>query len=100
MSLSNSGDTVWLKGPLRHGGFVQLGVQRLDNAGALVDRDWMRFPLPRSVSPAETIQLRLDIASKSAEDVAAVRLDLLSELRWWFSEQGTAPLTVTLGRRQ
>ena len=97
LSLSNTGDTVWLKGPLRHGGFVQIGVQRLDESGQLVDRDWLRFPLPRSVSPAETIQLRLDIASKSAEDVAAVRIDLLSELRCWFSERGTEALTVALG---
>ena len=98
VSLTNSGDTVWLKGPLRRGGYVQIGVQRLDEAGQVVDRDFLRFPLPRCVSPGESISLRLDIASKVAEDVPAVRIDLLSELRCWFSERGTAPLTVALRR--
>ena len=100
LSLTNSGDTVWLKGPLQGGGFVQLGVQRLDEAGALVDRDWMRFPLQRTVLPGESIRMRVDIASRIAEELPpAVRIDLLSELRCWFGERGAAPLTVTLGSR-
>ena len=96
LSLSNTGDTVWLKGPLRRGGFVQLGVQRLDDDGGMVDRDWMRFPLPRTILPGETIHMRLDIAARTAEDVSRVRIDLLSELRCWFSEKGTEPITVDL----
>ena len=37
-----------------------------------------------------------DIAARTAEDVSRVRIDLLSELRCWFSERGTEPLTVAL----
>ena len=100
VALSNTGATVWLKGPLPRGGFVQLGVQRLDAAGVLVDRDFMRFPLTRTVLPGETIRMRVDVAGRTAEDVAAVRLDLVSELCCWFSDLGTEPLTVGLRRRR
>ena len=98
LSLTNSGDTVWLKGPLPAGGFVQLGVQRLDSSRSIVDRDWLRFPLKHAVLPGESIRMRVDIASRNTEDVPAVRIDLLSELRCWFSERGTEALTVGVGR--
>jgi hypothetical protein len=98
VDIVNTGDTVWLGGPLRQGGWVQVGVQRADAEERVVDRDWLRFPLPRTVLPGESIRLRLDIASNAVEDVPVVRLDLLSELRCWFSERGSEPLTVRLPR--
>jgi SAM-dependent methyltransferase len=97
LSLTNSGDTVWLKGPLRAGGFVQLGAQRLDDSGAIVDRDWLRFPLKHPVRPGESIRMRVDTASRNTEAVPAVRLDLVCELRCWFSEHGSQALTVRIG---
>jgi hypothetical protein len=96
MSFENTGDTVWLRGPLHRGGSVQVGLQRIDATGHLVNRDWLRFPLPRTVMPGESVRMRLDIASVVADDVPAVRVDLVSEHRCWFSDRGTEPLTVSL----
>lgn len=96
VAIENTGDTIWLRGPLRQGGFVQVGVQRCDASGQVVDRDWMRFPLPKTLMPGDQITMRLDIASNAIEDVPVVRVDLLSELRCWFSERGVEPLVVAL----
>jgi hypothetical protein len=94
ISLENTGDTVWLAGHLRNGGWIQVGVQRLDAAGNVVDPNWRRFPLQRSVLPGETARMRLDLASLTTEAIPAVRIDLVSEYRFWFGDFGTTPLTV------
>ncbi|MGQ0732138.1 MAG: class I SAM-dependent methyltransferase [Acidobacteriota bacterium] len=99
VAIENRGDTVWLRGPMRRGGHVQLGVQRLDAAGTVAQRDWLRVPLPRTVAPGESARLRVDLESSGRPTPPAVRLDLLCEMRYWFSEHGCVPLDVSLAAR-
>ena len=96
VSVRNEGDTVWLHGPLRRGGYVQLGVQRLDESRQVLDRDWMRVPLPHTVQPGEMVSIRVDTSAAAHTGHAeALKLDLVSELRCWFEESGSPPLIVS-----
>ena len=95
VSITNAGDTVWLANPLRSGGWVQLGVQALDDEGAVTDRDWRRVRLPNDVVPGDSVSLRLDL-SDAPPSLNRARLDLVSELRCWFEEQEATPVTIVL----
>jgi SAM-dependent methyltransferase len=94
LSIENTGDTVWLHRPLVGGGWVQVGVQQCDVHGIVVDREWRRLRLPRDVPPGGSVTVRLDV-----DDVAStpiVHVDLVCELRTWFAETGSEPLTLRL----
>jgi hypothetical protein len=93
----NTGDTVWLAGPLTRGGFVQLGIQLVDQAGAVVHRDWARAPLPDCVLPGQEVIVRAELAL--GPTVAAnpvLRLDLVDEGICWFADRGSETLDVRL----
>ncbi|WP_291990097.1 class I SAM-dependent methyltransferase [Luteitalea sp.] len=94
-SIENTGDAVWLANPVRAGGWVRLGVQSLDAAGAVLDRDWRRVDLPHDVLPGQSVTLCVD-TSDVPSDVRAVRLDLVSELRCWFEDHQSLTLTLQL----
>ena len=95
ISIANTGDTVWLANPLRSGGWVRLGVQAVDDEGAVTDREWRRVRLPHDVVPGDSVSLRLDL-SDAPPSLNRVRLDLVSELRCWFEDSYSEPLTVDL----
>lgn len=95
VSIRNSGDTAWLKGPLARGGHVQLAVQRLDATGLVQDRDWMRVGLPHTVAPGDSVVVRVDVAGVAAHaDTVQLKLDLVAELRSWFEDAGSRPLVI------
>lgn len=98
LSLENTGDAIWLAHPLADGGWVRLGVQAMGSLGAVIDRDWRRVDLPRDVRPGDVVSVRLDLRAAPPE-VTAVRLDLVSELRSWFADQGSPTLTWPLQAR-
>lgn len=91
VSVRNVGDTAWLASPLPAGGWVRLGMQRLDATGQVADRDWRRVSLPVDVLPGDTVQVRIDGLHEVS---AGVRLDLVSELRTWFEDAGSQPFVI------
>lgn len=91
VAIRNDGDTAWLASPLPAGGWVRLGVQRLDAGGEVADRDWRRVTLPADVLPGGTVR----VAVEGLHDADhGVRLDLVSELRTWFADAGSMPLSI------
>jgi tRNA (mo5U34)-methyltransferase len=87
----NSGTAVWLRGPLRRGGYVQIGVQLLAADGTVAARDWFRVPLPRSVLPGDAVQVRIVVPDRlRATGPHHVKIDLVDELRAWFEDLGSA----------
>jgi hypothetical protein len=94
---TNRGDTTWLCGPLTRGGHVQLGAQRLDSKDDVIERDWVRAPLPRSVAPGEVVRIRADLSERTRGiAVRSVLIDLVAEGRCWFAERGSRPLRVAI----
>lgn len=87
VSIRNVGDTVWLAAPLATGGWVRLGVQTVDHAGRVVDRDWLRVALPHDVCPGEHVTLSVTLPYTAGID--AYRFDLVSELVTWFEDRGS-----------
>lgn len=92
VAVRNDGDTAWLASPLAEGGWVRLGVQRLDAAGQVADRDWRRVMLPADVLPGDTVRMAIEGLHEAEH---GVRLDLVSELRTWFADAGSMPLIIT-----
>jgi hypothetical protein len=87
----NCGRAVWLRGPLRRGGHVQIGVQRLAADGRVAARDWLRVPLPGSVRPGEAVLVRVEIPDRLwAAGPYQLKIDLVDELRGWFEDFGSA----------
>lgn len=95
VSLHNSGEAVWLAHPIDGGGWVRVGLQTLAADGRLLDRDWRRAELPRDILPGESATLRLDLRDAPPE-ARAIRIDLVSELRCWFEDLESRPLTFAL----
>jgi SAM-dependent methyltransferase len=98
--LTNTGDTVWMAGPLAVPGEVHLGLQALDANGALANRNWRRLLLRRCVAPGESIQLVADLRHERDAQIPRVRLDLVAEGLAWFEDTGgSSPVVVDVPRR-
>lgn len=96
LRLRNTGDTVWLAAVPEGAGTVRVGVQLVDGAGALLDRDYFRAALPADVPPGETLELSLEVPPTDRREAAALRFDLVAEGVCWFSERGSSVLDSVL----
>ncbi len=95
LRLTNAGDTTWLAQPAGVRGTVSVGVQLVDAAGAVSDRDYLRIPLPRDVAPGEAVEIDAVVPRPAARpDRYAV--DLVAEQICWFVSHGSQPLGVAL----
>jgi len=95
LRLTNAGDTTWLSEPRGARGTVSVGVQLLDEAGAVAERDYLRIPLPRDVTPGETVEVEAAVPRPAGRpDRFAV--DLVAEQICWFVSHGSKPLVFTL----
>jgi hypothetical protein len=86
----NTGQARWLSSPLdgTDVGVVKVGIMRCDADGAVVERDWIRVPLPRDVDPGESVEIACEVPVTSS-----VCVDLVSEHVKWFGA-ATAPIAA------
>jgi SAM-dependent methyltransferase len=94
LRLTNTGDTIWLAEPPDVRGTVRVGVQLLDEAGAVSDEDYLRLPLPKDVTPGEAVEIDAVVPRPAGRDRFAV--DMVAEQICWFVSHGSPPLVVTL----
>ena len=73
-------------------GVVNLGVMKCDDSGAIVQRDWIRIPLPHDVEPGGSVEISYDLPIPNHEFLIT-RADLVSEQVKWFGAT-TAPIAV------
>ncbi len=99
VEVTNTGDTIWLPGPLSVPGEVMLGIQSLATDGTLIDRDWRRVPLPRCVMPGETVTIPIDLSQEVRARYGRVRLDMVAEGLYWFEHTGSVPVELALPAR-
>lgn len=91
LRLENAGTAPW-RSRGREG--VQLSYHWLDSLGNAIVWDGARTPLPRTIAPGE--ELEIDVALIAPRPPGGYRLafDLVEELRFWFEEVGSSPLTL------
>lgn len=92
----NRGDTLWLTDEHPRGGFVTLGGQLLDADGHLLERDWLRTPLPRPLSPGATADMEVTLTAPERAGRYGVKFDPVDENVCWFEERGSEPVVVSL----
>ena len=96
VDVTNTGDTLWLMGPLAVPGEVMLGIQVIRPGGELLTRDWRRVLLPRCVAPGEVVSIAVDLSHEIDQDVRHIRLDMVAEGLCWFEHAGSIPLDLDL----
>ena len=92
LRLTNAGDTTWRSGPRGMRGTGSAGVQLLDETGAVAERDYLRIPLPKDVTPGETVEIEAVVPRGRTDRFA---IDLVAEQICWFVSHGSAPLVFT-----
>ena len=86
----NIGTLTWrTHGP----GRVQLGIQVVNPQGIVLDRDFVRVPLPDDVEPGQECGVQFTLPSRRAED-GYYQLDLVAEGISWFEAKGSSPITI------
>jgi hypothetical protein len=96
LRVTNTGDTRWIPGPPTERGAVNLGVQLRDAAGALVERDHLRVPLPRPVDPGEAVEVEAVVPAPPGRGRFHLGFDLVVEQVCWFESHGSPVLSLAL----
>jgi SAM-dependent methyltransferase len=92
LSLRNAGNLTWrAEGGV---GAVRLGVQLLDDAKQLLERDLLRVALPHDVPPADECVVQVEVPLPAGSAPHYVKFDLVAEGVAWFETQGSTPLVV------
>ena len=94
VSCTNTGQGRWLsKSPDGTDvGVVRVGLMRCDENGTVVERDWIRVPLPHDVEPGETVEIAYELPIPNPESLIT-RVDLVAEHVKWFGAT-TGPIAV------
>lgn len=96
LRIANTGDTRWLADPEVQKGRVRLGVQVLGGDRSLIQRDFFRVPLPRSIEPGESIEMVVSVPAPPGLGRCALSFDMVAELVCWFQEHGSSPALIEI----
>lgn len=92
----NTGDTLWLGGPLLRRGGVTLGVKIFDETTAVCDEFHGEPALPRAVAPNESCSVTIEHACPVAPGRYRLKIDLVDQHICWFEERGSTALYLPL----
>jgi SAM-dependent methyltransferase len=100
ITVTNAGRGFWPAGigPSFPPGTITLGPYLPADNGERVELT--RVPLPRSLSPGESVGAEIRIPLTSVSSAQAVGIDLVREGIAWFADYGSAPLLVPLPNGQ
>jgi hypothetical protein len=87
--LTNVGSKPWQANVAGGIGQVSLGLQVLDAGGRLVDRDFHRVPLPRSLAPGEQAAITFECRLAQPPGRWQIKFDLVAEGVTWFETAGS-----------
>jgi SAM-dependent methyltransferase len=96
ITVTNAGRGFWPAGigPTFPPGTVTLGPYLPADDGERLELP--RVPLPRSLSPGESVAAEVHVPAASVEAVREVGIDLVREGIAWFADYGSSPLVVPL----
>lgn len=87
LRLTNTGSTTWNES----GGEVRLGVQLANAENHIIDRDYVRHPLPDSVGPRQQCEVEVPIGLPPTIGSCRLKFDLVREGVHWFETAGSEP---------
>ncbi len=96
LRITNTGDTRWLADPAVGAGVVKLGVQVRALDGTLLQRDYFRVLLPRTVDPGESLELPVAVPVPGEPRRCLLALDLVAEQVCWLEHHGSAPTLIAV----
>jgi 2-polyprenyl-3-methyl-5-hydroxy-6-metoxy-1,4-benzoquinol methylase/glycosyltransferase involved in cell wall biosynthesis len=95
VSITNTGDTLWLTGQTVRAGIVMPGVRIVDEFGEIVSERHGHPMLARAVVPGQTFTLNLEFTAPMKPGVYSARVDLVDQHVCWFEERGSKPLVFS-----
>lgn len=97
--VTNSSNTVWLKGAERGVGYVTMGASLFSAGGAMIQKDFGRAHLPKDALPGDRFEVSVKLQTPTPAGNFMVRLDMVNEGVCWFVDRGSPvaeiPLEVT-----
>ena len=93
--VTNLGDATWPH-DIPAGRHICVGNHWLRDDGTIASLDDGRASLPRSVSPAETVDIALPIQVPETPGRYVVEIDLVQEHVSWFSQRGSPTARTTI----
>jgi SAM-dependent methyltransferase len=94
LSIRNAGNLTWRAGS--RVGPVRLGVQLLDGAQQLQEKDLLRVPLPHDVPPGDHCVVQVEVPLPAGNAPHYLKFDLVAEGVTWFETEGSSPLVVAI----
>jgi 2-polyprenyl-3-methyl-5-hydroxy-6-metoxy-1,4-benzoquinol methylase/glycosyltransferase involved in cell wall biosynthesis len=95
VSITNTGDTLWLSGQTVRAGIVMPGVKIVDEFGEIASELHGHPMLPRAVVPGQTLALDLEFTAPLKPGVYSAKVDLVDQHICWFEERGSEPLVFS-----
>ncbi|MFN2499233.1 MAG: methyltransferase domain-containing protein [Pyrinomonadaceae bacterium] len=95
VSITNTGDTLWLTGQTVRAGIVMPGVRILDQRGEVVSERHGHPMLPRAIVPGQTFTLNAELTAPTKAGVYTAKVDLVDQHVCWFEERGSKPLVFS-----
>jgi 2-polyprenyl-3-methyl-5-hydroxy-6-metoxy-1,4-benzoquinol methylase/glycosyltransferase involved in cell wall biosynthesis len=94
LSITNTGDTLWLAGKSAKTGVVMPAVRVTDETNTLVNEFHGDPPLPQAVAPGETINLTIEYTAPLRAGSYTLTVDLVDQHVCWFEQRGSQPLSI------
>jgi len=95
VDITNTGVARWLHENTEIFGIVRLAAHLFNEQGELVDFDFTRHGLPRSVEPGERLAMSISLPLLPAGRHIVV-IDLVAEGVTWFENVGSTPVSLTV----
>lgn len=95
-TLTNRGSVPWVTSSRSGTGHVRVGVQVMDEAGRMLNRDHHRVPLPHDVPPGTTATVAFSCPAPDRPGSYVLKFDLVAEGVTWFEAAGSPPVTTRL----
>lgn len=87
--VENSGGALWRNASLKNRRHVTMGVQLLDHQRNILNRDFARILLPRSVVAGERLELQFQTKAPQAPGDYWLKFDMVCEGIEWFESCGS-----------
>jgi SAM-dependent methyltransferase len=92
-SVKNTGTAHWLHEGREIFGLVRLGAHLASADGTLIDLDFSRHALPKSVAPGESIDMDIALVLREPGEYR-LTFDLVAEGVSWFENLGSRPVEI------
>ena len=97
VTMTNVGSELWKRSSSTGVGHVSLGIQLLDAAGCVINRELQRVPLPHDVAPGQSARMAFAFRPPLEPADYNVKFDIVAEGISWFEDGGSE--TIIRGLR-